>query len=102
MAESEIIDRLLSQTSHLVRRAWAPLVVGSILDFDQIISEKSVNRSSCFRTLCRKASQFSFQIICFGICRQTMSFKIVHRPRGLEAADRSGRKQFLLYFYWNM
>ena len=24
-----------------------------------------------------------------------MSFKIVNRPRGLEAADRSGRKQFL-------
>ena len=98
MAESEIIERLLSQTSHLVRRAWAPLVVGSIFD----CSKKSVNMSSCFRTLCRQASQFFFQIILFGICRQTKSLKIVHRPRGLEAADRSGRKQFLLYFYWDI
>ena len=46
--------------------------------------------------------EFSFQIIFFGICRQTKSLKIVHRPRGLEAADRSGRKQFLLYFYWDI
>ena len=31
MEDSEIIDSLLEQTTHLVRQAWAPVVVGSIL-----------------------------------------------------------------------
>ena len=32
MEDSEIIDRLLEQTTHLVRQAWTPVVVGSILN----------------------------------------------------------------------
>ena len=29
MGDAEIINRLLEQTTHLVRQAWAPVVVGS-------------------------------------------------------------------------
>ena len=39
MADSDIIDRLLEQTSHLVRQAWAPVVL-------------QVQTTVCFIVLC--------------------------------------------------